>query len=493
MTGQVATPGNPAAADAGGEPARPARGLRDRRPRDRSRASGAAALPPGAEPDPAPTTRGPTERERLGAMVGLPVDASDVARWRADVDTLAEHGQTLVRTGIYAWKVAAEAGALGPGDGRVLPRAARLRAAARPGRQPGGSRARPTGRSPTASTTTRRPAPGSGRRCGRASATRSSSGRRSTKPITRTTSASRRPPGTRPTCGSSLQLLGAGAGDARPRRRAGDHQPDGVAAERRARAGVVPGPRRDRRLARRDQHRPVPGRQRDTRSAVLAERMKRVRAALRQADLRGRDRVADHARLVDRVRPAALRHRGDRATADRRAVGHLPCTSSGTTRLRGRFRHHQTLTAAEKLGFRRRHARARSPMMRRTIADSGHRLESPVGDRADVARSTALRRSTRWGAFCQLYVLAVAGAAVAVASRFRNFLDEKFTLDAIWIQATLQHPRRQPRPRRSVPQHRARLPGARPGRRARCRRDGRHRGVRRRRPSRPSAGASCPA
>lgn len=49
-------------------------------------------------------------------------------------------------------------------------------------------------------------------------------------------------------------------------------------------------------------------------------------------------------------------------------------------------------------------------------------------------------RIDAWGAFCQLYVVAVAGAAVAVASRFRNFLDEKFTLDAIWIQSTLNIP-----------------------------------------------------
>ncbi len=45
-----------------------------------------------------------------------------------------------------------------------------------------------------------------------------------------------------------------------------------------------------------------------------------------------------------------------------------------------------------------------------------------------------------WAAFCQLYILAVAGAAVAVASRFRNLLDEKFTLDGIWIQSTLNLP-----------------------------------------------------
>ena len=49
-------------------------------------------------------------------------------------------------------------------------------------------------------------------------------------------------------------------------------------------------------------------------------------------------------------------------------------------------------------------------------------------------------RIDAWGAFCQLYVMAVAGAAVAVASRFRNLLDEKFTLDAIWIQSTLNIP-----------------------------------------------------
>lgn len=49
-------------------------------------------------------------------------------------------------------------------------------------------------------------------------------------------------------------------------------------------------------------------------------------------------------------------------------------------------------------------------------------------------------RIAAWGAFCQLYVLALAGLAVAVASRFRNFLDQKFTLDAVWIQNTLTIP-----------------------------------------------------
>lgn len=39
-------------------------------------------------------------------MVGLPINEVDAERWRADIDTLAEHGQNLVRTGIYAWLVA---------------------------------------------------------------------------------------------------------------------------------------------------------------------------------------------------------------------------------------------------------------------------------------------------------------------------------------------------------------------------------------------------
>lgn len=44
------------------------------------------------------------------------------------------------------------------------------------------------------------------------------------------------------------------------------------------------------------------------------------------------------------------------------------------------------------------------------------------------------------GASIQLYVLALVGLSVALASRFRNFLDQKFTLDAIWIQNTLTIP-----------------------------------------------------
>jgi len=57
---------------------------------------------------------------------------------------------------------------------------------------------------------------------------------------------------------------------------------------------------------------------------------------------------------------------------------------------------------------------------------------APSGPRA--------QRIAGWGAFCQLYVLALAGLAVAAASRFRNFLDQKFTLDAVWIQNTLTIP-----------------------------------------------------
>jgi len=60
--------------------------------------SGAAA--------PGPQGSEPRSGERLGAMVGLPIDEADVDRWRADVDILQEHGQNLVRTGIYAWMVA---------------------------------------------------------------------------------------------------------------------------------------------------------------------------------------------------------------------------------------------------------------------------------------------------------------------------------------------------------------------------------------------------
>lgn len=46
----------------------------------------------------------------------------------------------------------------------------------------------------------------------------------------------------------------------------------------------------------------------------------------------------------------------------------------------------------------------------------------------------------RWGALRQLYVLLLAGSAVVVASRFRDALEEKFRLDAAYIEATLGIP-----------------------------------------------------
>ncbi len=45
-----------------------------------------------------------------------------------------------------------------------------------------------------------------------------------------------------------------------------------------------------------------------------------------------------------------------------------------------------------------------------------------------------------WGVFCQLWVLTIAGLAVALASNFRMFLDEKFTLDGDYIETTLSVP-----------------------------------------------------
>jgi hypothetical protein len=78
-------------------------------------------------------------------------------------------------------------------------------------------------------------------------------------------------------------------------------------------------------------------------------------------------------------------------------------------------------------------------MMRRTsptaLTDS-----SPLSVTEATLPDNRPSRIDPWSAFCQLYVVALAGAAVAVASRFRNFLEEKFTLDAIWIQATLNIP-----------------------------------------------------
>jgi hypothetical protein len=72
-----------------------------------------------ATPSPSPTSPPPEPRStqplkpakqrlKAGAMVGSPVDEKDVSRWRSDVKTLAENKQNLLRTGIYAWKVAPE-------------------------------------------------------------------------------------------------------------------------------------------------------------------------------------------------------------------------------------------------------------------------------------------------------------------------------------------------------------------------------------------------
>ncbi|HEX8488284.1 MAG TPA: hypothetical protein VF642_07065 [Propionibacteriaceae bacterium] len=54
--------------------------------------------------------------------------------------------------------------------------------------------------------------------------------------------------------------------------------------------------------------------------------------------------------------------------------------------------------------------------------------------------SQARARLDLWAVSCQLYVLVLAGLAVAVASRFRLSLDEKFTLDGDFIQAILGIP-----------------------------------------------------
>ena len=239
--------------------------------------------------------------------------------------------------------------ALGPGDGRVLPRAAGLPAESRPGRQPGGP-----GRARLGAVLRLRRLRGrvhlvldadaeGVRRPGRAVASVQRSRSRALPALHAGHPGCRLPAGAR----SAARY---GAGHARPRRGAGDDQPDGVAAQRRARAGVVPGPRRDRRLAGRDQHRPVSGRQRD-RDRPPSRTHGAGARALRPSDLRGGDRAADHTGLVDRVRPAALPHRCDRAAADRRAVGNLPSTSSGTTSSRP-VSASSRADGTEKLGFR---------------------------------------------------------------------------------------------------------------------------------------------
>lgn len=63
-------------------------------------------LLPNLGPTPPQKAANPPPGGYLGAMVGAPIDQDDVARWRADVDMLADHGQTLIRTGVYAWLVA---------------------------------------------------------------------------------------------------------------------------------------------------------------------------------------------------------------------------------------------------------------------------------------------------------------------------------------------------------------------------------------------------
>ncbi len=59
-------------------------------------------------------------------------------------------------------------------------------------------------------------------------------------------------------------------------------------------------------------------------------------------------------------------------------------------------------------------------------------MSAPTADRPS--------RVVGWGAFSQLYVLLLAGMAVVIASRFRDTLEEKFRLDAVYIEATLRIP-----------------------------------------------------
>lgn len=46
----------------------------------------------------------------------------------------------------------------------------------------------------------------------------------------------------------------------------------------------------------------------------------------------------------------------------------------------------------------------------------------------------------RWGAFCQLFVVTLVGLSVLMSSKFRELLDQKFTLDGDYIQAVLAIP-----------------------------------------------------
>ncbi|GAA3718450.1 hypothetical protein GCM10022204_43090 [Microlunatus aurantiacus] len=64
---------------------------------------------------------------------------------------------------------------------------------------------------------------------------------------------------------------------------------------------------------------------------------------------------------------------------------------------------------------------------------------SPADTRARSRRVTQ-PPIDRWGTFCQLYLLALAGLAVAIASRFRTQLHERFTFDGNYIEDTLKIP-----------------------------------------------------
>ncbi len=71
-------------------------------------AGGALVFMGGCSPRPTPTVAAGQQKQplRLGAMVAAPETADGLPRWREDVDLLADHGQNLIRTGIYAWMVA---------------------------------------------------------------------------------------------------------------------------------------------------------------------------------------------------------------------------------------------------------------------------------------------------------------------------------------------------------------------------------------------------
>lgn len=57
---------------------------------------------------------------------------------------------------------------------------------------------------------------------------------------------------------------------------------------------------------------------------------------------------------------------------------------------------------------------------------------------ATTAESTP--RIDTWGAFCQLYLIALSAVTIIAASQIRRFLPERFLLDGIYIEQTLQIP-----------------------------------------------------